>query len=94
LLHELGHNLGLVHSRRENPDGGSLPYGAGHGVDNGFVTIMASPGAFNAIRLPRLASPSLGCQGQPCGVHHEDSERGADAVRAIERAMEQVSRYR
>jgi len=94
LLHELGHNLGLAHSRRENPEGGSLPWGTGHGVPNDFVTVMASPGEFNAPRLPRLSSPALDCRGQPCGVPASDGAAGADAVRALRRAQHQVAAYR
>jgi len=94
LLHELGHNLGLAHSRRENPEGGSLPWGTGHGMPNDFVTVMASPGEFNAVRLPRLSSPDLDCRGSPCGVARSDPEAGADAVRALARAQDQVAAYR
>ncbi len=94
LLHELGHNLGLAHSRREDPLGGSFAFGAGHGVDNGFVTIMATPGQFNAPRLPKLSTPYNTCDGAPCGVDHTDKHHGADAVRAIKRVMDQVADYR
>lgn len=94
LLHELGHNLGLAHSRREDPDGGSLTYGAGFGLNGDFVTIMASPSQFNATQLPRLASPGLNCNDTPCGVDHNDAERGADAVRALRIAQDQVAGYR
>ncbi|MCB1684914.1 MAG: hypothetical protein KDI31_10520 [Pseudomonadales bacterium] len=94
LVHELGHNLGLVHSRREDPDGGSLPYGAGFGVDNDFVTIMASPGIFNAVRLPRFSSPTTLCNAQACGVDSADPVQGADATLALSQVVEQVAGYR
>jgi hypothetical protein len=94
LLHELGHNLGLVHSRREEPDGGALRYGAGFGVDDSFVTLLASPAVYNAPRLPRLASPAQTCNGSPCGIDHRDPRNGADAVRALNRVKDQIAAYR
>ena len=94
LVHELGHNLGLVHSRREDPAGGSLAYGAGHGVDNDFVTIMASPTVFNAIRLPVFSTPQLTCNSQSCGIDAADPIQGADAALALRQVVEQVAAYR
>jgi peptidyl-Asp metalloendopeptidase len=94
LLHEIGHNLGLAHSRRENPDGGSLPHGVGYGIDNGFVTIMADASAFNAVKLPLLSTPRPLCQGEPCGVDRSDPVAGADAVHALSVSRDQVAAYR
>ncbi|MCR9276925.1 MAG: M12 family metallo-peptidase [Pseudomonadaceae bacterium] len=94
LLHELGHNLGLAHSRLEAPDGGSFAWGVGHGETNDFVTIMASPSAFNGVRLPQLSNPAADCNGEPCGVPATDLANGADAVRAIEAVAEAVAAYR
>jgi hypothetical protein len=94
LLHEFGHNLGLVHSRRESPAGGSFSYGAGYGRDNDFVTIMASPTLFNAVQLPVFSDPGRRCNVQACGVDYADPVNGADSVRAIEATMAQVATYR
>ncbi|HTO58188.1 MAG TPA: zinc-dependent metalloprotease family protein [Pseudomonadales bacterium] len=94
LLHEFGHNLGLVHSRSEVPAGGSLSYGAGFGRDNDFVTIMAMPAAFNAVRLPVMSDPSRSCNGHPCGVDYLDPNNGADSARALGITMTQVAAYR
>ena len=94
LLHEFGHNLGLVHSRRETPNGGSFPYGAGYGRDNDFVTIMANPTQFNAVQLPVYSDPTSQCDGSPCGMDHNDAVNGSDSVRAITATMAQVATYR
>lgn len=93
LLHELGHNLGLAHSRREDPDGGTYPYAVGYGEDNAFATIMATGSEFNAPRLPLLSSPAPLCQGQPCGIAF-DQPQGADAVQTLAVSARQVAEYR
>lgn len=93
LMHELGHNLGLAHSRREDPSGGTFSYALGHGEDNDFVTVMATPTEFNATQLPFLSSPDLSCNASPCGIAH-DQTFGADAVRAVNHTAPQVAQYR
>lgn len=94
LLHELGHNLGLAHSRRESSAGGTFDYATGYGMDDSFATIMASPDVFSAPQLPRLSSPALSCNDAPCGVVHTDSSAGSDAVRALNISKDQVAGYR
>ncbi|MES9885365.1 MAG: zinc-dependent metalloprotease family protein, partial [Candidatus Sedimenticola sp. 6PFRAG1] len=67
--HELGHNLGLGHSPRQNSQGGVYKWGRGHGVDNLFVTMMAYTSAYGAGRLPYFSTPAVhDCKGEPCGV--------------------------
>ncbi|MDP3516638.1 MAG: zinc-dependent metalloprotease family protein [Pseudohongiella sp.] len=94
LAHEIGHNMGLTHSHRENGSGGTLPYATGYGVDSQFVTVMATPSRFgNAARVPRFSDPSARCETLPCGVDHTDAAYGADAVRALNLVKYQIASY-
>lgn len=69
MLHELGHNMGLNHSRKQGNDSGArFRYGVGHGVQNVFVDIMAYEGVFNTSRVNVFSNPNLTCRGYPCGV--------------------------
>jgi hypothetical protein len=84
--HELGHNMGLVHSHRQ--DGANpLPYsyGLGHGVDGKFATIMAYAYIFNTNRqIAKFSSPEYECiPGEPCGIPI-GQEGEAHATKVIE----------
>ena len=88
--HEVGHNMGLWHSAKQDPDAG---YARGHGVDNEFVTVMAYGSAYNATSINKFSDPDLDCNGMPCGIE-KGQEGEADAVRAILLSAPKIVNFR
>jgi len=73
--HELGHNMGLLHSHLQHQNGGAATdYAYGYGVMDEYVTVMAYQSVFNAAqKVYLLSDPNLDCDGstaglQPCGI--------------------------
>lgn len=94
LAHELGHNMGLTHSLREDGEGGTFPFATGYGVEGQFTTVMATPGRFgNASRAARFSDPQAVCNSLPCGVAYSDPEHGAHATLALNLVRFQVASY-
>ncbi|MFO1390286.1 M12 family metallo-peptidase [Cellvibrio sp.] len=95
--HELGHNMGLMHSRKQDGTGGTFPYALGYGVDNVFTTIMAYQSAFNvdywAGKVYKFSSPDLICKNLPCGVSRTDSVNGADARYTLSITAPQIAKF-
>lgn len=95
--HELGHNMGLNHSRLQNGSGGTFDYALGHGEHNNFVTMMAYQSAFNVNywsgKVYKFSSPELECNGLPCGVEKSDPVNGADAVAAMKVTTPQIAAF-
>lgn len=94
MAHELGHNMGLNHSRKQGSDGGSrYRYGLGHGVNGLFGTIMTYHWLFNGAEVPYFSNPRIQCKGEPCGVPEGDP-READAVKAINNVRQELAAFR
>lgn len=95
LAHELGHNMGLHHSRKQGNDSGHrYRYGLGYGVEGSFTTIMAYPSAFNTKnRQARFSNPDIICQGLPCGVAIEDTNE-AFAAQALNNVKHDIANHR
>lgn len=95
--HELGHNMGLKHSRKQDGSGGTFPYALGYGVVNQFTTIMAYQSEFNVDywtgKLYKFSSPELTCKNVPCGVARTDTVNGADARYAISITAPQIANF-
>jgi hypothetical protein len=84
--HELGHNMGLRHSHKQNGDTGVKPYnyGLGHGVDKQFGTIMTYNYLFHVNTLTnKFSSPEYNCApGYACGIAVGEPGE-ADAARVL-----------
>ena len=84
--HELGHNLGLGHSRRQEAgQGHTFDYALGHGINSSFATIMTYSHFFNASleTVMQYSNSENSCNGYPCGVGREKEGEGADAAYAL-----------
>jgi hypothetical protein len=96
MAHELGHNMGLNHSRRQGDTGGArYRYGLGYGVDNQFGTIMSYESLFNAPKVARFSNPNLRCGSAslPCGVPVGDPNE-AYAALAIHNVRDEMAGFR
>lgn len=85
LAHEIGHNLGLGHSRLQEPkSGSSFDFAVGYGIENDFVTIMANKQTFNANqKIYQFSNPQLTCNNIPCGHLKDGGSNSADASYAL-----------
>jgi len=102
--HELGHIMGLNHSRIENArdaTSATFAWSTGHGVQNNFATVMANIndfGGFLAREVNLLSNPELICEvpnrtPAACGVQREDPVNGADAVTSLNATRFQVAAF-
>lgn len=98
LVHEIGHNLGIQHSRTQNifpasAYGGTFPEAVGYqDPQNGFTTMMGYTQEDISIILPYFSDPNLSFEGAALGV--DDAELPANAVKTIKRIKHLVASYR
>lgn len=96
--HELGHNMGLNHSRRQDGQGAVFPYAVGYGVDGVFTDVMAYTSAFNLDywtgKVYKFSNPDIVCRNDlRCGVDANDPVNGADARLALNHTAPQVANF-
>ncbi|WP_052417081.1 reprolysin-like metallopeptidase [Cellvibrio mixtus] len=95
--HELGHNMGLKHSRKQDGVGGVFHYALGYGVMNSFTDVMAYQSAFNVDywtgKIYKFSNPDILCKNQPCGVDRNNTTSGADARYALNITGPQIANF-
>lgn len=95
--HEMGHNMGLKHSRKQDGVGGVFHYALGYGVMNSFTDIMAYQNEFNVDywtgKVYKFSNPDILCKNQPCGIDRNNTTSGADARYALNITGPQISNF-
>ena len=92
-IHELGHNMGLAHSRIQGDTSGArYAYGLGHVVQNVFGTIMTYYFDYNAQGVSVFSSPRLTCYDLPCGVEEGEASQ-ADAAKALNNVRTEIAGF-
>ena len=88
--HELGHNLGLVHSARQGETHGAFRWSRGHYVSDAWGTIMSYG---RKVVGGVFSDPDTDCNGAACGVP-VDERGGAYAVKSLDLVRFQVAARR
>ncbi len=93
--HELGHNMGLGHSAKQNSPGGVWPWARGYGVDGLFSTVMAYPQSFGTTnQLPVFSNPNIfECVDLACGMDR-NLTNGADSAASLVALGAQIAAFR
>ncbi|HSC67262.1 MAG TPA: cellulose binding domain-containing protein [Cellvibrio sp.] len=97
LAHELGHNMGLNHSRKQGDTGGArYSYALGHGVDGLFGTVMTYSWLYvnkASGRVAKFSNPDVSCLGVPCGVAVGQPDE-AHAAQALNNVKNEIAAFR
>ena len=91
--HEMGHNMGLAHSRDQGDEGYTYPFARGYRIsdaDNGFSTVMAYSTS-NAGKVYKFSNPNILCTELACGIDKSDAVNGADASYALNQVRFQLA---
>jgi hypothetical protein len=93
MIHEMGHNMGLGHSSRQD-ETGTFIWSRGYGVRHSFATLMAYASEFDvSSELAVFANPNLKtCEGQPCG-EEVDADAPAHAAKSLNVVRHQVASF-
>lgn len=97
MAHELGHNMGLNHSRKQGDTSGArYAYALGHGVDGLFGTVMTYAWLYvnkSSGRLAKFSNPEVNCLGAPCGVAAGQPDQ-ANAALALNNVKNDIAAFR
>lgn len=90
-VHELGHNMGLAHSRKQgDTSGGVYVDGMGYGVNNVFASIMAYPHVFgSATQYDYFSNPNWSLGNYAYGVTGQ-----AYAIKTVMATKDDIARMR
>ena len=93
MTHELGHNLGLVHSKAQGDRDGSFFWSRGHGESGKFSTLMSYPQAYTprAQTVQYYSNPEIQCNGEPCGAAITDLDNGANSALSVRTVIYQAA---
>lgn len=102
VIHELGHNMGLAHSRTQtqNPagiTGGLFEFSTGHQYDagaNSYATVMAYDDNNVDSRAPVFSSPDVQFDGGTTGTDTRDNGGPSNSVKSLNLIKRTVANYR
>ena len=101
--HELGHNMGLMHERADNPGNQPFPYSHGHAFEYppGAHSVTYGTVMYTGLFMNRFSNPGQrfpDAQGVPLGVPGDapsnSADGPADAVRHLNEARGTVANFR